>query len=190
MRGHVRSVFRIKSAQRDADGDRRPRGIDEFLQPLEVIRGDGALFVMSRFLPFRRPERPPVEGIAAEPQRRRTERLQLLVDVGLRRIESGVDTVGGEPLLVSSLEALIRAAEPIVDLEMTCSTTMGVGLGALVMSEPVVSPVRHPLSKRTAMAPIVVQDLNVRTRRLLKHVVATHHTVFDIRVRRHHDHHC
>jgi hypothetical protein len=95
VRGHVRSALGVVRAQRNADGDRGPGGIDELLQSLEVIRGDGGFFVVRRLLPFRRPERPPVKGIAAEPQRRRPERLQLLVEVGLRRIETGVGQVGG-----------------------------------------------------------------------------------------------
>src|SRR5699024_8456745 len=61
IRGHVRSALRVIGAQGDADGDRGSGGVDELLQPLEVIWSDGDLFVVLRLLPLRGPERPPVE---------------------------------------------------------------------------------------------------------------------------------
>src|SRR5699024_5329160 len=95
MRGHVRSAFRIVGPQRNADGDRRTGDIDELLQSLEVIRSDRGLLTVLRLLALGRPERPPVEGIAGEPQRRRPERSQLLVEIRLRRVEPWVGKVGG-----------------------------------------------------------------------------------------------
>src|SRR5699024_3572333 len=95
IRGHVRSALRVIGAQGDADGDRGSGGVDELLQPLEVIWSDGDLFVVLRLLSLRGPERPPIEGIAAEPQCRRPQRRQLLVEVGIVRIEPGIREVGG-----------------------------------------------------------------------------------------------
>src|SRR5699024_1513280 len=95
MRGHVRSAFRIVSAEGNADGDRRTGDIDELLQSLEVIRSDRGLLTVLRLLARGRPERPPVEGIAGEPQRRSPERSQLRVATRLRRVEPWVGKVGG-----------------------------------------------------------------------------------------------
>src|SRR5699024_1154963 len=56
VRGHVRSTCTVIGAQGNADGHRRTGGIDELLQPLQVIGSDGDLFVVLRRLSLRRPE--------------------------------------------------------------------------------------------------------------------------------------
>src|SRR5699024_9229376 len=111
-----------------------------------------------------RPERPPVESIAAEPQRRRPQRRQLLVEVGIVRIEPGIGEVGGfeghSDVVCSETGAVLlrtnrdRGPSPETAPANDWTNSVGVGLGSAVWSaegeEPSESDQEHPAKRRAS----------------------------------------